>query len=301
MASIEKRSRDGKHVWRVHYRTPAGKQRNKTFQRKVDADRFLVTVENSKMTGGFVDPTLARVTIGDWSATWLAAQTHIKLTTLNRYEGVLRKHVLPTWSHVTLDSVSHSDVQSWVTGLTGMQSPASVRKIHRVLSLMLDMAVKDGRLSRNSAAGVNLPRLLRHEHRYLTHAQVDALANACALPAEVSKYRSAEEQTMELYRLVILFLAYTGVRFGEMAALRVVRLDLGTRRAMIAESVTPVQGHGMVWGTPKSHQRRAVPIPRFLIEDLRTHVDGKAAEDLVFGGSAAVKQCACPRFVDRSR
>jgi hypothetical protein len=51
MASIEKRVRDGRAVWRTHYRTPAGLQRNKTFPRKVDAERFLASVEHSKNTG----------------------------------------------------------------------------------------------------------------------------------------------------------------------------------------------------------------------------------------------------------
>jgi len=69
-----------------------------------------------------------------------------------------------------------------------------------------------------------------------------------------------------------------------MAALKVKRLDLTRRRAVIAESVTPVQGKGLVWGTPKSHQRREVAIPSFLIADLAAHVAAKEPEDLVFGG-----------------
>ena len=87
-----------------------------------------------------------------------------------------------------------------------------------------------------------------------------------------------------MYRLVVLFLAYTGVRFGEMAALRVRRVDLAKRRAVIAESVTPVQGLGMVWGTTKTHQRREVPIPRFLVEDLARHLADREPDDLVFAG-----------------
>jgi integrase len=63
------------------------------------------------------------------------------------------------------------------------------------------------------------------------------------------------------YRLAVLFLAYTGVQFGEMAALRVGRLDFLRRRALIAESVTLVKGV-MTWGTTKGHERREVPIPR---------------------------------------
>ena len=62
MASIEKRPRqDGRASWRAHYRTPSGEQRNKTFDRKADAERFLANVESSKNTGSFVDSVLARM------------------------------------------------------------------------------------------------------------------------------------------------------------------------------------------------------------------------------------------------
>ena len=180
--------------------------------------------------------------------------------------------------------MSHADVQAWVTTLSKNQAPASVAKIHRVLSLILDMAVKDGRLARNVATGVNLPRVGKHEHRYLTHTQVDDLAHACGYPVDPDKHASYDTRTNETYRLVVLFLAYTGVRFGEMAALRVNRLDLARHRAAIVASVTPVQGQGLVWGTPKTHQRREVPIPRFLVAELRVYIAGKRPDDLVFPG-----------------
>ncbi|HVT21226.1 MAG TPA: site-specific integrase, partial [Mycobacteriales bacterium] len=112
--------------------------------------------------------------------------------------------------------------------------------------------------------------------------QVAELAEACANPPDPSKYRRPSERSNDTYRLVVLFLAYTGVRFGEMAALRVEQLDLDRRRAAIIRSVTAVQGKGLVWGTPKTHERREVPIPRFLAADLAEHVKGKASTDLVF-------------------
>ncbi len=285
MASIERRPRrGGRMAWRAHYRTPSGEQRNKTFNRKVDAERFLASVENARVTGTFVDPVLARLTVGEWTTRWLEGQTHIKPSTFERYAGIIRKHIDPAWATVTLSNVSHGDVQAWVARLTATQSPSSVRKIHRVLSLILDMAVKDGRLARNVAEKVNLPRPIKHERRYLTHSQVEYLAHACGYPADPSKHSSYDTRTNEMYRLVVLFLAYTGVRFGEMAALKVKRLDLTRRRAAIVESVTPVQGKGLVWGTPKSHQRREVSIPSFLVDDLADRVNGREPDDLVFGG-----------------
>jgi len=92
-------------------------------------------------------------------------------------------------------------------------SASSIRQTHRVFALLLGLAVRDGRLARNPAAGVALPRTVRAEQVYLTHGQVDRLASAAGE-----------------YRVAVLFLAYTGVRFGEMAALRVRNLDLLRRR-----------------------------------------------------------------------
>jgi hypothetical protein len=69
-----------------------------------------------------------------------------------------------------------------------------------------------------------------------------------------------------------------------MAALKVGRLDLGRRRAVIAESVTTMHGSGQVWGTPKTHGRRKVPVPAFLVQDLAEHVAGKGEDELVFPG-----------------
>ena len=110
------------------------------------------------------------------------------------------------------------------------------------------------------------------------------MAEAIAEPVDVSKHRRFDERVNRASRLIVLFLAYTGVRFGELAALRIRRLDLLRRRAIITESVTVVQGRGLVWGTPKSHEQREVPIPRFLIEDLAEHIRGKKPDDLVFTG-----------------
>jgi integrase len=47
--------------------------------------------------------------------------------------------------------------------------------------------------------------------------------------------------------------------------------------------VTPVKGV-MMFGPTKDHERREVPLPRFLVDDLAQHLAGKAPSDLVFNG-----------------
>jgi integrase len=223
------------------------------------------------------------VTVGEWADRWLAGQAHLKPTTRERYAGIVRRHIRPSWGTTRLADVTHADVQGWVTKLSRNAEPATVRKIHRVLSLILALAIRDGRLIRNPAADIKLPRPQSLEQRYLTHEQVHELARAAAGPTSPSKHRRLDERCNDQYRLIVLFLAYTGVRFGEMAALRVRRIDFLRRRATIAESVTLV-GSNQVWGTPKGHEKREVRIPRFLVDQLAEHLHGKAPDDLVFAG-----------------
>jgi len=212
MASIEKRSRVGHFVWRAHYRTPAGEQRSKTFDRRRDAERLLATVESDKSAGSFADPARGRVTISDWSTHWLQSQTHLKPSTQERYAGILREHVVPRWGRIKLSELSHGDVQGWISELSKARSPATVRKIHRVLSLVLAMAVRDGRLARNVADGVHLPQVTKGQRQYLTHKEVERLAEACARHGESApnKHRRLDERYRDDYRLIVLMLAYTG-------------------------------------------------------------------------------------------
>jgi integrase len=69
--------------------------------------------------------------------------------------------------------------------------------------------------------------------------------------------------------------------WGELVALTACRIDLSRRRIEVVEAITEVHGRVVV-GTTKTHQRRSVPIPRFLADELADHLAGKAPGDLVF-------------------
>jgi integrase len=262
MANIAKRP-DGR--WRARYRDSAGREHSRHFKRKVDAQRWLDEVTTAVTTGMYVDPGRSRITVGEWSRRWLETKVDLKPSTRARYEGLLRVNVLPRWGEIRLADVTHEGVAAWIADLTASGlSAATVRQAHRVLSLTFSLAVRDGRLARNPADHVPLPRAAKHEKVFLTVDQVEQLADAAGE-----------------YRLVILFLAYIGLRFGELSALRVRRLDLMRRRAEIVEAVAEVGGRA-VFSTPKSHQVRSVPIPRFLVDELAQHVAGQNPDDFVF-------------------
>ena len=266
MSSVAKRP-DGQ--WRARYRDAAGKEHARHFGRKADAQRWLDGVTSSVVTGSYVDPKASRVLVGDWSTTWLAGKANLQPSTRDRYAGVLNNQVLPRWRNVRLAEVSHSDVQAWIAelGASGLAA-ASVQKAHRVLSMVLSTAVKDGRMPRNPAVGVDLPKIARSEKRYLTHDQVADFANEAGRG-----------------RLIVLVLAYTGLRWGELAALRVGRVDLLRRRIHVAEAVTEVNGGRLHFDLPKDHERRWVPVPRFLVDDLAEHLAGRPEDAFVFPSS----------------
>ena len=92
---------------------------------------------------------------------------------------MLRVHILTRWGAVKLADVTHEQIAGWIAELrcSGL-SASTVRQIHRVFSLVLALAVRDGRLARNPADGVPLPRATRGEQVFLTHDQLDVLADA---------------------------------------------------------------------------------------------------------------------------
>src|SRR5436309_255860 len=81
--------------------------------------------------GDWSDPARGRVTVGAWSAQWLEGQVQLKPSTRQRYAGLLRVHVDPTWSSTPLSQVSHAAVQTWVTKLSASGlSGSSVRQAY---------------------------------------------------------------------------------------------------------------------------------------------------------------------------
>jgi len=270
MASIEHRQIRGQERFLVRYRDPSGKQKARTFvSEKAEVD-YEAEVRTDMRRGAYLDPQAGQMKVAPWSQKWIAPQGHLKPSTRTRYRGLLKVQILPRWRRCSLHDVDFLEVQGWVSELTSSGlSGSTVRQAHRVFSLLMETAVRSKRLPSNPAIGVKLPRAGKPEKTFLTHEQVTALADA-----------AGESRT------VILVLSYCGLRWGEMAALRVGRVDTMRRRFEIAESVTEDVGR-LVWGDPKNHQRRSVPIPKFLVDELDALKAGRARRTSCLQGTEA--------------
>jgi len=83
------------------------------------------------------------------------------------------------------------------------------------------------------------------------------------------------------HALLVLLLAYTGLRWGEAIGLRIRDIDLERRRISVTVNAVEVAGLIEV-GTPKSHKRRPVPYPDFLQAMIKEQSKGKGLDELLF-------------------
>jgi integrase len=268
MASIEKRTRNGRTTYRVRYRDPAGHQRSKVFARKVDADNWLHANETAKQERRWVDPAAGRERFGEWAERWYGTTAALRPTTRRDYRVLLDHQVLPAFAAARLANLDALAVREWLAGLVGAGLSAKrARKAHQVLAQVLDAAVDGGKLARNVAAGVKLPKVQRREMGFLDAVQVELLADAID----------------RRYSTLVRFAAYTGMRPCELVALRVGRLDLLRGTVRVAEAAPEVAGR-LEWGGVKTHEARTVRLPRFLCEELGAYLADRPhhPDDLVF-------------------
>src|SRR3954470_16069225 len=92
MAHVEKRS-PGR--WRARYIDPDGRERSKTFPRKVDAERFLATVDADLLRSEWINPRSGRKTFREWVEEFESSRVDLEATTQAQRSACLRNHLLP--------------------------------------------------------------------------------------------------------------------------------------------------------------------------------------------------------------
>lgn len=264
MASIR---RTRHRTFMVMWRELSGKQRSRSFKKRIDAERFKTKIEHDLLVGTYTDPRLGHIPFSEWCRRWNESRLNLKASTRQRDESLLSHHVLPRFGETSLASIRPSDIRAWVADLSTHLSPATTRKCYSLLAAALTQAVDDGLLTRSPCRGIALPRLERSEHVYLTKEQIDLLAGTVP----------------ERYRCLILTAAYTGLRWGEVTALRPGDLELLRRRIVVRRNVTRDRGRLLV-STPKTRSsNRSVSIPPSLVSALAEHLARfGSSSDLVF-------------------
>lgn len=263
---IERRAlTSGRVSWRVRYYGPDGRERSRSFRLRRDAEAYEAKTLTERTRGDWIDPRRGKVTLQEvWNDYERSGMGHLRETTKANYRNGWR-HVGQQFGGWPVAKIEHADVADWVTEMSGRCGPDQVRYSHRVLCLVLDFAMRTRRVPVNVARGVRLPRRPAPRECILTAAQVWSLADRLGREGDL-----------------VLAMAYLGLRWSELAALKVADVDLTRRRVHVVERALEVGGRVDV-APPKSQaSNRHIAIPALLLDRLASRVEGKTADQLVF-------------------
>ena len=251
--------------WRARYTDPDGKERSQSFDKKVDADRFLTEVEHSKLTGSYLDPDAGRVTLGSRARLWLDSLT-CDPTTRYHIELRVQRHILPALGHRRLDLLTRSPsiIQAWAANLP--VGPSYAQQLLADLSGILEQAVTDSLIPRNpvKAAKIRAPRVVRPKIVPWTAGQVDAIRG------ELPGRHKAMTDTGR----------YLGLRQGEIFGLSLDEIDWLHRVVHVGHQVKLFKAVTPVYGPPKGGKPRDVPLPHQAAEALAAHLERFPAAEI---------------------
>lgn len=261
--------------YRVRYRKPDGTQTDKRgFKRKLDAETWAAEhVTVAKARGEYIDPRNGNITVRPLYEAWMAKKRiSAKESYYHTLEGAWAANAADVWDSRRVNTITREEVQRWAASIadgTGTRDgrPRSATVVIRVVDMLagiLDDAVADRRIPSNPARGIAKPRKRKRRHVYLTAAELYAVADG-------AKWR----------RDIVLTLGLCGMRWGELAALRVRDVDLERHRLHIGASASTVAGKVVVSDT-KTYTSRSIMYPEMLDGMMRHRCEGRDDDDLLF-------------------
>ncbi|GAA0742420.1 site-specific integrase [Dactylosporangium roseum] len=252
--------------FQARYLGPDGIERTapNTFDTEKLAKDWLTVTEAEIIRGDWTAPEAGEVKLGDYGARWIAER---KLAPRSRenYEDLYRLHIRPHLGGLALGLIKPATIRSWRKRLldSGTPEPQAV-KAYSLLRAILNTAVKeDGLIRENPCRIKGYDRYHTPERPTATVDQVLALAGA--MPPRHSA--------------LIMVAAFSGLRWGELAALRRCDVDLDAGRIRVPRKLAALRS-GLQFGAPKSEAGvRVVALPKIAVAVLREHLDGEFVTD----------------------
>ena len=206
-------------------------------------------------------------TLAEWLRTWYAlyAKPNIRPTTARSYQGNMELHIIPRIGSIKLNKLTGRDIQKLYKDLMengrlrkaqkskqpGLSS-TTVRGIHMMLHNALDRAVKERLILRNPTEDCIIPKVQKQEMKILH-------------PEDMKAYLEAAEKRGVL-PMFYLELA-SGIRKGELAALRWEDLDVEHRTISVSKQALGGLGKELVVNRPKAENSiRAISIPQDAVD-----------------------------------
>jgi integrase len=253
-----------------------------TFEDHQDAANFLRILEAN---GGHLDAAVSIMdAVAKRSPTIRAVvEEHITNTgkpnerTRADYRREAERHIYPHIGSVTVAEFTPDRVRQWLRTLAATaMADKTIANAHGLLSGAMKSAVQRGYREGNPCEGIELPRRNDHDATEMRFLTVQEWAR---LDAELGKVQDGR------FQLLFRVLAGTGMRWGELAALRAGDFSLDTDPPTVRVIRAVKRGADMkayVGVTKTSRSKRTISITASLAEQIRDHTAGMAPMDPLF-------------------
>jgi len=259
----------------VTFRDPSGRRRKRSAATLAEARLLKSSLAADVARGEYRE--FARARFDQYAREWVRAyqgrtSRGIRPTTVADYARDLELHAIPFFGRRRLAEIEPRHVKALAVHLADKGlSPSRVRGVIAPARALFATAVEEGLIRSNPCAGLRLAGRA---------APAGGSADRARALSEAELARLVQE-TPEDARLLVRFLAQTGLRIGELIALRWGDVDLGARRVRVRRRLY----RGTIDAPKSRYGVREVPISARLAQDLWRHRGGSAYgrdEDLVF-------------------
>ena len=251
------------------------------YKTEKEAGKIAAQRELEAARGDWASPMAGRTTFAEYVATYYWPTTeHLEVSTRTAYRYYLDKHFTPRFGKLPMRRISPTMIQAWVNDATrdGLSARSAV-KYHALLHKIFARAVIDRVIPVNPTTHTALPKVIRTPKQIITAAQFDAIL--ATIPVR--------------YRTMVLLAIETGLRWGELIALRPCDIDFKThtvhvRRTIVevAKKHSPTGERCFVKDYPKDDEQRHLQIDPATCRQLREHIKAHDIDDneLLFTSTA---------------
>jgi hypothetical protein len=128
--------------WQAAYRDPAGRERTRTFRRKIDAESFVAQMRVDLTAGQWIDPRSRRVTFTEYAERWRSVQIHGHGTEIS-VEQHLRLHIYPALGDRPIGAIRPTEIQGLVRQLSDRLAPSTLAVVYGRVVAVFRAAVRD--------------------------------------------------------------------------------------------------------------------------------------------------------------
>lgn len=253
------------------YRDVDDRQRSAgTFKTRREALREAERQEIHIDEGRWFDASKGSITFRCYVEQEWLPNKRISPSTLAAYRSYLDKHFYPAFGDRAMSRITRSTIRDWVTSASkGGLSARSIAKYHTMLRSIFARAAIDELIPSNPCAHTEIPRATGKVRRTLT-------------PEDFNKLISS---VPEQHRLLVETAIETGMRWGELIALKPVHIDFLRRRVIVAETIVEVSKRHSPTGErfilkpyPKSGQERELRVTQAWLDKAAAHIEQNALD-----------------------